>query len=574
MTDTKLTGLTETSAVEDDDLIYLVDVSDTTDSIDGSSRKAQAKNVRGYPRTAAEIAAAILPTNYQYEPGNVLRYGDNTSPGVTDMASAVEAAINVANSASEPNFLIYFPPGEYNIPSGTSVDIASNYTWIVGDQAKITTESGTVFTFGDGSTAYSGGGISGIHFSTDGTPDSGQKCIVMDGWADLTIENCRGTTVRNFATFGISAGGSSRNATAITMRGCRVGIDTAAGSIGLDVVNGAGLRMSNITIFGDSSEARPTDRSTAYGLNANTGIRVGQDSWDTIIANKVLVIYVDKGLDVSPATGENVTNGWWDSCIFDFCKTNGILLSDATNSSTVRSYYFSKCWAVALDGHSINVTGSGTSSSIRNIRFSQCVGRQAGKNNWKHDCANAHHCELDGCHGIGANRLSANSGADQDDLYIATGGITVNGGAFGEDGSVYNSISGNQGRYGVTTAADLASVGLFNVEATGATDAYQLIIYTTSKNNVLVSNNRKVGATRPNYATVPTSISPAATTVATTWLRPYLGRLFVYGGTVTKVEVNSATVSDTVPCSFEVGLGDTYTLTYSSAPTLMEQRLA
>jgi hypothetical protein len=99
MTDTKLTGLTETSAVEDDDLIYLVDVSDTTDSIDGSSRKAQAKNVRGYPRTAAEVTAAVTPTNYQYAPGNVLRYGTNTTPGTTDLATALNNAILVASQS-------------------------------------------------------------------------------------------------------------------------------------------------------------------------------------------------------------------------------------------------------------------------------------------------------------------------------------------------------------------------------------------------------------------------------------------------------------------------------------------
>jgi hypothetical protein len=49
-----------------------------------------------YPRTAAEVAAGVTPTNYYYPPGNVLRYGTNTNPGTTDMTAAIQAAANVA----------------------------------------------------------------------------------------------------------------------------------------------------------------------------------------------------------------------------------------------------------------------------------------------------------------------------------------------------------------------------------------------------------------------------------------------------------------------------------------------
>lgn len=48
-----------------------------------------------YPQTAAEIVAGITPTNYNYEPGNVLRYGATQLPdetGTTDSASAFNAA--------------------------------------------------------------------------------------------------------------------------------------------------------------------------------------------------------------------------------------------------------------------------------------------------------------------------------------------------------------------------------------------------------------------------------------------------------------------------------------------------
>ena len=34
-----------------------------------------------HPQTASESAEGITPTNYWYEPGNVLRYGENTTAG-------------------------------------------------------------------------------------------------------------------------------------------------------------------------------------------------------------------------------------------------------------------------------------------------------------------------------------------------------------------------------------------------------------------------------------------------------------------------------------------------------------
>jgi hypothetical protein len=91
MTDKRATDLTELTAVADNDLLYVVDVSDTADSAAGSSRKIQAKNARGIPATSAESAVVIV--NYNYLPGNVLRYGTNTTPGTTDMTAALTAAI-------------------------------------------------------------------------------------------------------------------------------------------------------------------------------------------------------------------------------------------------------------------------------------------------------------------------------------------------------------------------------------------------------------------------------------------------------------------------------------------------
>lgn len=63
-----------------------------------------------YPQTAAEIAAGVTPLNISIVPGNLLRYGTNTTPGITDMTSAITQAISVALNGGGP---VVAPAGLY-----------------------------------------------------------------------------------------------------------------------------------------------------------------------------------------------------------------------------------------------------------------------------------------------------------------------------------------------------------------------------------------------------------------------------------------------------------------------------
>lgn len=67
-----------------------------------------------YPHTGAEIAASATPVNYAYVPGHVYRYGTNTTPGTTDMQSAITTAIAVGAQGVE----VLIPP-EVLAHSGT-----------------------------------------------------------------------------------------------------------------------------------------------------------------------------------------------------------------------------------------------------------------------------------------------------------------------------------------------------------------------------------------------------------------------------------------------------------------------
>lgn len=53
-------------------------------------------------RTSAERAAGVTPTNYQYPEGHVYRYGTNSTPGTTDMTSALQSAALVSRNITIP----------------------------------------------------------------------------------------------------------------------------------------------------------------------------------------------------------------------------------------------------------------------------------------------------------------------------------------------------------------------------------------------------------------------------------------------------------------------------------------
>jgi hypothetical protein len=69
-----------------------------------------------YPRTAAEIAASVVPTNYAYPPGNVMRYGADPL-GVSSSQTAFDAATLVASKTATQATpgIIEVPAGDYKV---------------------------------------------------------------------------------------------------------------------------------------------------------------------------------------------------------------------------------------------------------------------------------------------------------------------------------------------------------------------------------------------------------------------------------------------------------------------------
>lgn len=182
---TKLPDLTEVSTPADDDLLYTVDVSDTTDAVDGSSKYVQVKNLRGGPQTAAESLAGVTPTNLEHPPGNVLRYGTNTTPGTTDMTGAVSNWLDVGMQG----VTLVLPDEEVLVSTWTEKAITSDIKIVGGVGSKITGTTSDIFLRPAGGSID----IDGVEFDTwsqvihNDNADSGttpllqlQNCVLRD----------------------------------------------------------------------------------------------------------------------------------------------------------------------------------------------------------------------------------------------------------------------------------------------------------------------------------------------------------------------------------------------------------
>lgn len=158
-----------------------------------------------YPRTAAEQSAGVTPTNYYYEPGNVLRYGTNTTPGTTDMTAAVAAAFAV--SATHPAVLpqetmlitsaLTVPAYGVVVGGGRNSCLKKGFNGDLLSLAKHARGSG--FRIDGNKTSFTGRGVvisSGGGGAT--TADQGQQFLF-----DVIIDECAGYPVEyTGATFG------------------------------------------------------------------------------------------------------------------------------------------------------------------------------------------------------------------------------------------------------------------------------------------------------------------------------------------------------------------------------------
>jgi len=145
--------------------------------------------------TDAENTAGVTPVDLRYEPGNVLRYGTNTTPGTTDMNAAFASMALVGGECSVPD-------GTYII---TGVTFATAISITLSDAAIIKQASSnnvTMLTVSTDDFSISGGAIDFDRANNttevftvdiDQNGSTGHDDITFDG---VHFKNCAADTIR------------------------------------------------------------------------------------------------------------------------------------------------------------------------------------------------------------------------------------------------------------------------------------------------------------------------------------------------------------------------------------------
>lgn len=199
------------------EVVYRVTFTDSADvaiypAIDPANDQILSQSIIGrllYPRTSAEIAAGVTPTNYFYQPGDVRRYGV-LGDGMTNDTVAFQRALTVG--------------GSIFAPSGLTILIASALTLSV---AKSTIDlGGSALKF---SASYDDAGTNNLIMITVSGADCAVRNAVFDGTAKAAESN-RNTFIQfpNNASRGkvtdcrfisLAGGGSDANGAVLFLTG-------------------------------------------------------------------------------------------------------------------------------------------------------------------------------------------------------------------------------------------------------------------------------------------------------------------------------------------------------------------
>jgi hypothetical protein len=192
-----------------------------------------------WPRTAAEVAARVIPVDPRYAPGDLRRYGTNADPGKTDMTAPIANALRVSaahRTVFQPETYltgkqmiasgadIYLPPGSRLLDTGELgvndrfLNISSEVAGgpladirIVGWGSKVQLVKANYVTGEQRHGVHIAGDVS--HVSIEGLESSDAG---GDGFCVGGVGGGSTLTPQNIRLIGVKANNNRRNALSIT----------------------------------------------------------------------------------------------------------------------------------------------------------------------------------------------------------------------------------------------------------------------------------------------------------------------------------------------------------------------
>ena len=328
MADGPIVGLPTFTEPLDSAIFYVVDPTDVTDSPEGTSKQALATVARGYPRAQWEIDEGTPITNWEYPPGNVLRYG--ASPlGIIDSTVAFNLATRSNHQSTSNEDLgfakeVIVPGGAYKISSSVFIHKGQHLKGAGDGATRILLAAS--FGFGD-------------HIFKMGTYDTG-------------------------AGDGFDLGGLAPEISGLWTEGGPGGAAVVrCGSAGASIHN-MFLTAPDIGLQVDGTDVRVNNILIDLGF---TGMRVG--GHDNIFSN-ILIYSVDVGIQTINGGGVCSDNIFSDVHTY-FCEVNGVLLDTSVVHKNLSFHYCN----FHLNEQFPTFTGfvRVESSNAQNVVFSNCM---------------------------------------------------------------------------------------------------------------------------------------------------------------------------------------------------------
>lgn len=343
----------------DPTLIYKLVLSPANDSDPPTSPLNTVDNVNApalNPRTAAEIAASVTPTNYAYPELNILRYGADPS-GIADSFPAINSASLVA--AQHGGAMVSYPAGTYLV--NTTITMLQNVTHAgAGINATTVKTNGNipVFTMAGGATVT----------------------INCGGVRDMAIHGSWAASPSNTLSYGISCTGSNGTVFEnLRILGCDVGFYGAFNfeSFVTNVkVLGAGGDLNNQGFVLDYTNS--TNVNNAFYMVNCGAFGTQSDGWD-----------------IRNGNGSNFVN-----CAAEACGGYGFSIGfSGTGTINPQFMQFSNCTGDSCTSSNWLIQGT-VSLPAQDMLFSNCWSGLCATTNWAFiNCINT---IFTGCNGISA----------------------------------------------------------------------------------------------------------------------------------------------------------------------------
>lgn len=476
--------------------------------------------------------------------------------GVTSDVSAVNSAVAAVNVMANTgrSVTLRFPSGRYNLKAGITTKITADNVSIVGDNAVIDAESGSIFKF-DNTVQMRRAEVRGFTFSyTVPTVDQNAVPIFANSLLYARISDIRVLNAPAVMYFNASS-----NLFIDGISGTTVNIAKNA----IHFNSCAVVDIDNVSLITDAG-LQPVNPATPYPnppVSGNVFIRITGASDTFRIKSGVLSNRYHRAFWATVNPGDTLLNVEIDRAVFDYAYDKGIYIENL--GSSINNISINRPYIQAMQGVGLHLYHTGGLTQNVRIDSPQII--------------------LSGTHSIYLQNTAAVGGIKRVDILnpVIIGGNRLNSG--GIDVYAVNSrVNLLGGHVGLSGAADLgwasqANYGIYfsgcdqyrvtNVEAGGVSGSFIFTADPASDYRArLVSDNRMaVGnsvSANPDYETSTlVAVVSGATYANTSPFKEYVSMYGVSASAAATIEVNANQYSTRSEWSGVLMPGDTLKVT-------------